>query len=602
MWMGMIRPTDVEAMSAQAKSVSSRALMHFCEFGFNMRNPPLDNFNFRHALAHLVPKEKIIGTLFKYIDIKIDTPVPPSQGLWYNPYVDPHPYSPAEAESILTQAGFTKVGGVYTMPGGGAIPGVRVYCPLEITAPTSYTIARMFVDEATAIGLSSLHLEPMDFATYTDLAFNDWDFDIFWVCWSLGRFPEQLYSKFHSSQLYLGSYNCYGINWPDLDEQIEIFYFGMDHAAKVVAVKTAQEMLMGGPSYPLGYNMDPNYQALPLLCVYSRNAYDTQNNQLRGAINMFGYGIENSWTWMNVYWNTANEYRPGTSQKIVVPIMDEFSERLNPTFASTVYAWNVMGDCFDGLLATNPYTLRDEEWLATSWSYGVEEQTNGTHTWDGMWVKFTVRTTDSEGAPIKWQDGVNIDLQDAVFSWDFLHDKAIPRYYASMSHYYNNTSDYPPEIVGNEITAHMDTPSQWMLYDLAGNAYLLPEAVWGPWVDDATSDILSWDPSQEAGPAGLPTKVYGTGPFILQHNTIQIGQNGYSDHIANRNYWMTTTGIQNLITAMFHSAGDVNRDGVDNVGDLSAIGLAYDSTPASELHHGTQMRMFAVKPELLQTK
>jgi len=567
MWMGMIRPTDVEKMDAQCKTVSSRSLLHFCEFGFNMRSPPLDDVNFRHALAHLVPKEKIIGTLFKYVNIPISTPVPPAQGLWYNPYTDPHPYSRAEAEAILAAAGYQKIGGEWKMPDTSNIPNLRVYIPLEIVAPTSYTIGRMFVDECHAIGLTSLNLEPMDFGTYTDLVFDDWDFDIFWVCCSLGRFPTLLYSFFHSSNLFLGSSNCYGINYPALDAEIETFYFGLDHPAKVAAAKKAQELVMGGTTIdPLAKPAQAGReQAIPLIPVYSRNAYDTQQPDLRGAINMFGYGIDNIWTYMNIHWDTPNEYRPGTSARIVVPVLDEFPETLNPTSARTVYAWTFMDAVFDGLMATNPYTHRDEPWLATSWSYGLEA--------GGMYIKFDLRTTDFHGQPIKWQDGVNIAPGDVQFSWDFLADHQISRYWDDMKYYTG------ADVIGTEVTAHMSTTSQWTVYTLAGTAFMLPPAVWGPWVGELKDDIEAWDPSAEAGPGGLPTKVYGVGPFILQDSTLDVANNGYGDLDANRNYWLSTAEIQDMIVYMFWRAGDVNRDGVINDVDLERIKNALYSQP-----------------------
>ncbi|TET21048.1 hypothetical protein E3J74_00640 [Candidatus Bathyarchaeota archaeon] len=579
LWLGMIRPTDVEAMDDLGYSLSSRSLLHFCEFGFNMRNPPLDDVNFRHALAHLVPKEKIIGTLFKYINIPISTAVPPAQGLWYNPYTDPHPYSRAEAEAILAAAGYQKIGDVWKMPDTSDIPNLRVYIPLEIVAPTSYTIGRLFVDEAHAIGLTSLNLEPMDFATYTALAFDDWDFDIFWVCWSLGRFPTLLYSFFHSSNLFLGSYNPYGINYPALDAEIETFYYGLDHPAKVAAAKKAQELVMGGTTIdPLLYPAQAGReQAIPLIPVYSRNAYDVMTDDdmgtpdpsddegLRGGINMFGYGINNGWTYMNAYWNTPDGYRPGTTDNMIVPVHDEFPETLNPTSGSTVYAWDIMDRTMDGLMATNPYTHRDEPWLATSWSYGIEA--------GGMYIRFDLRTTDLHGQPIEWQDGVNIAPSDVQFSWDFLADHEISRYWDDMMYYLSS------DISGNEITAHMSTTSQWLIYALAGTAYMLPPPVWTPMIGQPKNTIESWDPSAEAGPGGLPTKVYGVGPFILQHSTLEFANNGYGDLDANRNYWLETDDITDIIADMFHSAGDVDYIGEVSIVALQAINLAMWTAP-----------------------
>jgi ABC-type transport system substrate-binding protein len=573
-WFGMIRPTDVEEMDRQGKTVSSRPGFHFCEFGFNYRKPPLDDVNFRHALAHLVPKKRIIATLFKFIVVKVDTPVPPAQGKWHNPYVDPHPYSPETAEAILAAAGYQKVGGVWKMPDGSDIPTLRVYIPLEIVAPTSFSIGRMFVEEAHAIGLTSLSLEPMDFSTYVDLVFDEWDFEIFWVCWGLGRVPLHLYSFFHSINNFKGSYNPYGINYPELDQQLDILYTSLDPAAQLQAAWKAQELVMGGSTTdPLAIPAQPERsQAIPLLTVYSRNMYDTMDHRLRGAINMFGAGIDNGWTWMSIHWS-GDEPRPGTKKQIVVPILDEFPEKLNPTFAGTVYAWTMMDPTFDGLIAMNPWTQRDIPWLATDWSYQEETTQWGT---PGMWIKFNLRTTDFQGESIKWQDGTPISPTDVKFAWEFLHDKQIPRYWDDMR--YLLTVD----IVGNEITAHMNVTSPWIVYALAGLALMFPPQVWQPWYAKTTDEILAWDPSAE--PFGdLPTSVFGTGPFILRHSTLFIETHGYGDLKANRGYWLRTTQILDLLATMFHAAGDVDRNGEIKIpGDLKAIGAAFGTTPGDD--------------------
>jgi hypothetical protein len=119
-----------------------------------------------------------------------------------------------------------------------------------------------------------------------------------------------------------------------------------------------------------------------------------------------------------------------------------------------------------------------------------------------------------------------------------------------------------------------------MLYALAGTALMFPPQVWTPYVGQTTDAILSWDPSAEAGPAGLPTKVYGTGAFILQHDTMWIATAGYGDLVANRDYWLTTDEITGALSEWFHGAGDVDGDGEVRIpGDLSTIGYSWDTVP-----------------------
>jgi ABC-type transport system substrate-binding protein len=299
--------------------------------GFNMRVYPLSDVNFRHALAHLVPKDRIIGSLFKYINVRVDTPVPPAQALWYNDGIDDQAYDPTTAEQILAAAGYQKSGGEWKDPQGNDLPDLRFYCPLEIVAPTSYTIARMLAEEAEAIGLPNIGGTPMDFGTYLGLVFGDQDFEIYWVCYGLtGSVPTHIWWMFHPINDFLGGDNCYGINYPALTAQLDILYGSLDHSAKLTAVTLAQELVMGGsatdplPTYvPPG---DPRSQALPLVTVYSRNYYDIQASGLRGAVSQFGQGLNNGWTWMNIHWDPDDDgdvdYRPGTTDNMVVYVHD----------------------------------------------------------------------------------------------------------------------------------------------------------------------------------------------------------------------------------------------------------------------------------------
>ncbi|HKZ93460.1 MAG TPA: ABC transporter substrate-binding protein [Candidatus Bathyarchaeia archaeon] len=571
-WDGLIRPTDIEEMDRQGKVISSRGGFHYCRIILNYRVHPLDDANFRHALFHLVPKDRIIGNLFKYIVVKVDTPVPPAQALWYNPAVDPHAYSPTEAEAILAAAGYQKIGGEWKDTDGSNLPTLRFFVPLEVVAPTSYTIGRMVVEEAQGIGLNNIDLQPTDFATYVDKTFNLWDYEMSWVCHGLGRFPTHLFYQFSSEENYLGSGNPHGIVYPALDAKLSTLLRSLNHADKVIAVREAQVLLMGGSSSsPMPQNVPATDQALPTVPIYSRNYYDIQQPYLRGAVNMFGYGIANGWTMLNIE-KTADPN--GHGAKTLVWIEDEFPERLNPTWASTVYAWDFMENSFDGLMATNPFTHRDEPWLASNvsgWSYATEP--------GGMAVTFNIRLNDLHGSPVQWADGDPVQVSDIKFSWDFLKNNTIPAYWGAFRFFKNATI-----VDADTIVAHMTTTSQWLVYDLAGTAYLLPPQVWTvdprdglPWVN--TAEITSFDPSALAYPdpdgggplRALPNHLFGTGPFILQHSTAFMATNAYGDQTANRNYWLTTADIDAIIEDMFWRSGDtVDNDEVD-ITDLDLI-------------------------------
>jgi ABC-type transport system substrate-binding protein len=580
-WPGLANHADIEEMYGQEKTVSSQSGFHMCFIGFNYRVHPLDDVNFRHALALLYPRSSIVATMFKYVSVEIRTPVPPAQSLWYNPDVDPHSYSSEEAVDVLAAAGYQLVGGEWKDTDGSNLPTLRFFCPTEATAPTSYTASRRLVEEAQAIGLNNIQITPMDFITYVNMVYQDRDFEIFWICYSLGEFPVHLSEMFHSNNDYPGGRNCYGVNYPDLDELLDAFSTSLDNTARVTAAQQAQELIMGGsttnpmPDYVAP--TDPRTQAIPLIPVYSRSYYDVQQPDLRGAVNMVGYGTENTWTHMNTYWDTANEYRPGTTEKKIVYVEYGFPERLNPLYATRSYSWDYLKDSFDSLVAASPYTHYSEPWLATSW--GCEAVPGG------MDVTFNLRLTDSQGQPIKWQDGTAISVSNVKFAWDFLRSWQIPEYWSTFR-YYDPTNTVIVD--ADTIRARMTTNNPWLIYDLADTAYMLPPQIWQnnpltgqPWANQA--EILGFDPSAHGGPNGLPTMLYGTGPFILQHSTNFISTNGFGDLTANRNYWMTTQEIIDKISYMFWRAGDVDHNGLIGPSDINAISAAYLTEPGYPL-------------------
>ncbi len=74
----------------------------------NMRKAPFNDYAFRLALRHVVPKQKIIDVIFgpKYAMVS-DAFISPDVAFWYNPNVQTYPYDVAKARQILEDAGYS---------------------------------------------------------------------------------------------------------------------------------------------------------------------------------------------------------------------------------------------------------------------------------------------------------------------------------------------------------------------------------------------------------------------------------------------------------------------------------------------------------------
>lgn len=348
--------------------------------------PVLSDVNFRHAMLHVYNQEEIVASIYKYIVTPVRSLVPPALGGWVNPEVEAHPYNPGDptaltqwdpdtnenddACSILRYGGYTYSGGQWTAPvdldgdtlANDVIPGISLWTPTYEVAPTSAEHGARFSADANAIGVPVIHA-PREFSPYLEDVFGAGDFDMYMVFWSLGRFPDHLYDMTHTSQdcaIYEWRYNGPGIRDPALDAQTEIVKFSLDHEAKLVAAYEAQRMLYDFVGSPL--------TAGAYLQLYSRIYFNAFQPGLKGIVNSPGYGSDTGWTFFNMRWEPGhpNERIEG-GESVVIYCLGEEPERMNPTYAHTVYAWEIMGQTMEDLLYYNPYTLEDVPWLAKDW-------------------------------------------------------------------------------------------------------------------------------------------------------------------------------------------------------------------------------------------
>jgi peptide/nickel transport system substrate-binding protein len=547
----LTRASDIEKLEGEGFTITSTPGFHICFIGLNIRTWPLSDIHFRHALAHSFDRETIVAMLGGYIKLPVDSMVPPVYGGWHNPEVNPHPFNlgnpffstPGEHStcSILMAAGYTFVdadgSGTVTppdyweMPNGERLPDLHVLTPTIEVDPQSYEIVAWWITDLASIGIYFIH-EPVNPSYLLNLVYNERNFDAFIIGFHLGRFPDYLYDWFHSSQDFPGGGNCFGIHDPALDEMLETIKFSLDHAAKLEACYAAQERLA---------------YLVPTIPVYSEYYFDAFKPGLFGIVKSHGYGADNMWTYLNIHWEIAPPVQT------VVWCLKDKPDIFNP-LSGNAYAWKFMDKVFDPLMAVNPYTHEDIPWIATNWEV-VETPT-------GMDVTYYLRDD------VYWQDTLQYNASDAEFSLEFLRDNQIPRFKPA----WQNITDV--EVIDTfTFTVHANVTSQFLIYDWAALATLLPPKVWADWNGQPLELILARDLSTEPGWNGrTPTNLFGTGPFVFQfYDDILL----YGDLSANRDYFLTTAEIHELKVEMFHRVGDVNRDGYIDIFDLSLIGFSY---------------------------
>jgi ABC-type transport system substrate-binding protein len=185
-----------------------------------------------------------------------------------------------------------------------------------------------------------------------------------------------------------------------------------------------------------------------------------------------------------------------------------------------------------------------------------------------MEIDFTLRDD------VYWQDGVPFTAYDVEFCLEFLRDYQIPRYAGT----WQTLIDV---VVTNatHLTIQVNEPSKSLFYEYASLAAILPPQVWDrPWVD--TQAVLDYDPTEPynvapgytPGPTPPPTNLFGTGQWIFQ---FYDAVNQYGDVWKNPNYFMSTAAIDDFMADLFWEVGDINRDGIINVIDLTLWSFGY---------------------------
>nr|NIS83516.1 hypothetical protein [Anaerolineales bacterium] len=405
-------------------------------------------------------------------------------------------------------------------------------------------------------------------------------FDAFMVCENFGRLPEQLHLLLHSSQnslTYPGRRNAPGVNDPTMDTLCETVKYSLDPDDVEVAAKQVQERLYD----PTLLNAD-NF-ALAYMCLYTKIHFNSYNPDLRCIVKSHGYGSDNKWTFLSIYWEPGTERLEDVDgdmlmETVVTWILGRPPGSFNPLYASTKYEWEILARAYDGLTHVNPYNHYDIPWIATDWTI--------TEVVGGMEIDLTLRDD------VYWQDGYPFNASHVEFCLEFLRDYNIPRYV--------NPCETLVDVVVHDAThctIEVNEAGLALFYGYAGLGALLPRQIWDrPWASLAA--LLAYAPEAWAygtdmapgyapGPwaSQVPTNLLGTGPWIYQFYDWIVE---YAEMWANRNYWLLQGEVRTLRIDMFWEVGDFDRNGLQgvvNVFDLTYVSFAYGSFQGEPNYH-----------------
>jgi peptide/nickel transport system substrate-binding protein len=474
--------------------------------------------------------------------------------------------------------------------------------PLEIVAPTSFTIVGRYVDEMNALEDPGGNPTPLaatraaiDFWTIVERAFWLRTFEQYFLCW--GNISEEsIYFVYHSNWDIPWGDNSPGIRNAQLDALLEIVEFGTDHDAKVQAHHDAQDLLS---------------TLMPLVPVYSRNYFNAHQPESYGAVLIAGISIDNDWTWMNIkgprespIYNTPLTQMQGNQ---TIWALGEACESYNLAEAGSVYAVTVLDTIFDGMIEGDPYTLKDKPWLAKDWNIvtNVDMTTpNGATMVDGMYVEYILNDRVVAG-DARWHDGEVFNADDIMFSWQYVWDNELTNFFGFWEELIDIDNPSPDKVV-----AYWNKTSQFLLYDGAGWAGTgwAPQ-VWGKididgdgdnYLDDGDIEgdqvIRSYQPEDHLrsdlgsypAQAAFPwlSQCIGQAYYVLyaasedgyDSDLFAFDTRSHTTVVPGVHFWKSKAEIKEQKIEMFYHIGDVTVDAIVDTLDLSRMALKWLQT------------------------
>jgi len=352
---------------------------------------------FRTAIAHLLPLDELLATIYGPLAQYAVSVLGPMYGKWHNPNVEDYTqYDPELAKHLLDEAGYTinPATGKRIDPATGTDMRTLdfVYWPDQVNYKT---VSERYMLELQNVGIP---INPIPAPFATGEWFSAWCglWDIYNMGWSWGDYPEILYVMWDSVSP-PDWLNGQRYSNPEYDAMMDIFHYSLNETAVIEAAWRAQEILA------------EDVALIPGIYVVAHTAV---NPAWIGMIEApFG-----SYTEVQRIRHISGDY----SKVLRIRISEE------PASLVEGYDATAIADTYVDLICHNmPYEYHPfngppvpyvaKSWELEPWSDPAQGVSKGT--------KLTI--TLNEG--IKFHDGFPLTAADYAFSVLYMRDKAVPR-------------------------------------------------------------------------------------------------------------------------------------------------------------------------------
>jgi ABC-type transport system substrate-binding protein len=237
--LGLQRGLAEQMKTDQNLTVIENGVQGFRYMSFNNRRRPMNDCSFRQAVAVLVDKEFVTGTILQNVAFPLYTFVPEGNTAFYLDDVPKLGQGLTREErtnlavAILEQAGYTWEGDVkptwdpdnrqvtqaghLLMPDGTPVPELNIPAPSPGYDPLRSTFAIWIETWLNEFGVPAT-AQLAGFNVIVPIIFTEQSFDMYLLGWSLGLFPDYLYDFFSEEQAAEDGNNAGGYINPEFEE------------------------------------------------------------------------------------------------------------------------------------------------------------------------------------------------------------------------------------------------------------------------------------------------------------------------------------------------------------------------------------------------
>jgi ABC-type transport system substrate-binding protein len=239
-----VQPHQVDRLSQDERFQSfSGTSFGYSYIGYNTRRPPFDDPRVRRALGMAIDTQRIIDFVLYGQGERITGPFV-KQTDFYNHAIEPLPFDPQGALTLLAEAGWERGSDGYLQKNGRRMAFTLI---TNNGNPIRRAILAIAQDAWKKIGIQ-VETDLLEWSVFIQRRVNQLDFDALVLGWSMGIDPD-LFQIWHSSQSDPFQLNFVGFSDPEADDLILRIRREYDHGKQVAYCHRLHEIIADAQPY-----------------------------------------------------------------------------------------------------------------------------------------------------------------------------------------------------------------------------------------------------------------------------------------------------------------------------------------------------------------